>query len=141
MNGRRIPVEEGCLIWHPHSQLERFISTVRAAKNVDVIISPREIDVCFVRVEELKDVKLGRRGKLFSYTNCNFPPPGGNYKGSIPYGLALVVLDEGIIITSRLSETDSSKLKIGMPVELFLETLHKDRDGNEIIAFAYKPSA
>ena len=87
----------------------------------------------------MEDVKIGRRGKLYTFTNCFYQAPGGHYKGKIPYGMGMVLLEEDIIIATRLTETDTSKMKAGMDVRLVLETFYEDAGGNEVVFFAYEP--
>ncbi|MBI2917608.1 MAG: Zn-ribbon domain-containing OB-fold protein [Chloroflexi bacterium] len=88
--------------------------------------------------ETTEPVVLGTRGKLFSYTNVNHAVPGG-YKGKIPFGVGTVDLPEGVRVTTRLTEHDTSKLRKGMEVELVLEPLFEDEQGNELVGFAFKP--
>ena len=137
MKGEKIPVDRG-LFSIPTSG-ELFYLNGSKCTNCGRYFFPtvRRCKKC--AGQEIEDVKIGRRGKLYSYTNSNYPPPGESYKGKIPYGLGLVALSEGIIIPARLTESDTSKLNVGMEVELTVEVLYKDNDDNEIICYAYKP--
>ncbi len=42
--------------------------------------------------------------------------------------------------SATIPEPDPKKLTFGMPVEMFTEKVHTDRDGNEIIAFKFRPA-
>lgn len=82
MNGRRIPVEEGLFDMAPTFPAgEVYLNGTRCNK-CGRYYFPKRNRCMLCSSEELKDVKLGRRGKLFSYTNCNFPPPGGTIRGA-----------------------------------------------------------
>ena len=91
--------------------------------------------------ENLESIALGRKGKLYSYTiNRNRPP--GDYKGPEPFqpfAVGLVELPEGISIVSVLTDCDFDKLEVGMGLELSIEELYKDEDGNTVITYKFRP--
>ena len=92
------------------------------------------------RVCENKDllpVEMGRKGKIFSYTVCHFPPPGGKYKGYFPYTVGVVALEEGILIPARIVTKGTEVLRMGADVELCLDSW-KDQGDNEIVCYAYR---
>ena len=37
-------------------------------------------------------------------------------------------------------EPDPKNLRFGMPVEMFTEVVHTDKDGTEVIAFKFRPA-
>ena len=88
--------------------------------------------------ETTEELLLGPRGKLYSFTNVNFPGPGG-YKGPIPYGIGKIDLTQGSRVMSLLTEHDPDKIKVGMDMELVVEKLFDDEEGNEVIGFKFKP--
>ena len=90
---------------------------------------------CFA--EEMEEEPLGRRGKVYSYTIVHHATPG--YKGPIPYAVGAVELPGGIVILSPLTQCQLDQLKIGMDVELVLEKLYEDENGNEVISYKFKP--
>ena len=90
---------------------------------------------CFV--EEMEEVALSKRGKIYSYTIVHHETPG--YSGPLPYAVGAVELPEGIVILSPLTQCAFEKLKIGRDVELVLEKLHHDEDGNEVISYKFRP--
>jgi uncharacterized protein len=84
-----------------------------------------------------EELLLSKRGKLFSFSNVNNPVPEG-YKGPIPYGVGSVEVD-GTRIMCYITEWDPAKLKINMDMELVIEPLFVDDDGNEVIGFKFRP--
>lgn len=85
------------------------------------------------------ELSLSTRGKLYSFTNVHNAPPEG-YKGPIPYGVGSVEVD-GVRIMCNISEPDPSKLSIGMEMELVVDALFVDDDGNRVVGFWFRPAA
>jgi uncharacterized OB-fold protein len=138
---RKVPVEPS-LFDIPASPDEPLLLNGSICTTCGRYFFPR-VERCHLcgSTENVKNTKLGRKGKIWTYTNCCYAPPGGGYKGKVPFGLGLVALDEGIIICTRINETDTSKLKVGMETELMLETLYTDDEGNDVVCFTYNPKA
>lgn len=90
---------------------------------------------CFT--ENVEEVALSKRGKIYSFTIVRNVTPG--YTGPIPYAVGAIELPEGIIILSPLTQCDFSKLEVGQDVELVLERLFIDENGNEVISYKFKP--
>jgi hypothetical protein len=90
----------------------------------------------------MEDVELSRRGKLYNYTIIRNRPPG-NYKGPddpfIPFAVGFVELPEGIRILSPLTGCDIEDVRIGMEVELTVEELYDDDEGNQVMAYKFRP--
>jgi uncharacterized OB-fold protein len=59
----------------------------------------------------------------------------------VPYGVGYVELDGLIRVEARLTESDPEKLVIGMEMELVLERLGVDDDGNDVVTYAFAPAA
>lgn len=91
--------------------------------------------------EDMEEVALSKRGKVYSYTANRYRPPG-DYIGPdpyVPFAVGLVELPEGLRILSPLKDCDINSVKIGMDVELVVEKLHQDADGNDVITFRFRP--
>ena len=90
---------------------------------------------------DLETITLSRTGKLYSYTiDWNKPP--GDYKGPEPFqpfAVGLVELPEGVRILSVLSDCDFEQLSIGMDLELQVEELCEDEEGNSVVTYKFKP--
>jgi len=63
-------------------------------------------------------------------------PPGSLIEA--PYVVAQVELPERVIVTSVLSDCDVDSVRVDMPVELVLEKVKEDDEGNDVVAFKFK---
>jgi uncharacterized protein len=89
---------------------------------------------------KLQEKPLSRRGTLWTYTVIRHKPPG-DYRGPVPFvpfGLGLVELPDGIRVMSPL-QCDIDKISIGMELELEVYPLYTDENGNEVMAFRFRP--
>ena len=89
----------------------------------------------------MRETLLSQRGELVSFTIQRFPPPPpykvtGDFK---PYGVGMIELAEGVIVTSILTESNPDNLKVGMTMELVLDTFFANEDGNPVISYKFKP--
>jgi uncharacterized protein len=93
----------------------------------------------------MAELPLPRRGTLVSWTTQGFPP-SSDYMGDPtgesfePYGIGLVQLDDTVRVESRLTECDPRKLDFGMEVVLRIVPFYVDKDGDEIVTFAFAPA-
>lgn len=90
---------------------------------------------------KVEDASFGPRGKLWSCAVQNYPPPPpAKYEEPYtPYALGVVDLAEGLRVVGRISTDDPEGLKVGVDVELVLEKLYHDEDGNEVITWKFRP--
>ncbi|MFH1484481.1 MAG: OB-fold domain-containing protein [Chloroflexota bacterium] len=91
--------------------------------------------------EDLTGLTLGRQGKLWSYTVIRHrpPPPYVGPEPFVPFGVGWVELPEGVRVLSALTGCDVDKLKAGMDLELVIERLCEDEEGNEIMTYRFRP--
>lgn len=87
----------------------------------------------------LEEVELSQRGKIASFTVAMQPPGGGFYKGSVPYAYGCVDLPEGVRVETLFTGCDFGDLKVGAEVQLVIERLYTDDEGNEITTYKFKP--
>src|SRR5690349_7464246 len=92
---------------------------------------------------DMTEVLLPRRGTLVAWTTQGFPPgapdSGATGRDFVPFGVALVQLDDVIRVEGRLTENDPAKLEFGMDVELTMVPFTTDENGDEIVTFAFQP--
>ena len=90
------------------------------------------------QASDLKEVKLSSRGKIFSHTVV-MQKPVSNYRGPVPYAFGWVELPDGVRVETLFTGCELQDLRIGMDVELVIETLYQDNDGREIICHKFRP--
>jgi uncharacterized OB-fold protein len=81
---------------------------------------------------EFRDVELSRTGHIWSYTNACYQPPTPYVAADPfePFAIAAVQLEKEqmVVLGQVVTGTGVEELKVGMPVELVLETLHETDD-------------
>ncbi len=91
---------------------------------------------------ELAEVPLGRRGKLWSFTNNCYPPPAPYVATDPfePYAIAAVELpEEKIVILGQVEPgIGVDQLEAGMEMELVLGPLYEDEE-HEYLIWKWRP--
>jgi uncharacterized OB-fold protein len=92
----------------------------------------------------MDEVKLSRKGKLYSFTKIKVKPP--HYIGPVPYLAGIVELPEKEKIRTLLTDCDQNSLQIGMDMELVIESIGKSIEvigphpaGTEILGWKFRP--
>ena len=92
--------------------------------------------------EEFETVELSRRGTVWSYTDAQYQPPAPYVAPTEPYepfALAAVELGEGITVLGQVAEGYGvGDLRVGAEVEIVVETLHADDEG-DLLIWRWKP--
>lgn len=92
--------------------------------------------------EELEEVTLGRRGRVWSYTTNHYAPPAPfvTPEPFVPYTIVAVELpDEQMVVLGQLAEgADPGALTVGTEVELVLGILYED-DEHEYVVWKWRP--
>ena len=134
---KQLPIEEG-LFTLPASpgELERLIAS--NCPHCGETVFPRKETCPHCYRGGMKEVLLGPRGRLYSYTVVWRAPEG--FLGPVPYALVVVDFPEKVLAQSiMVDDCDLSSLKIGMEVKLVVEAVAEDGAGNEIVAFKFRP--
>lgn len=84
-----------------------------------------------------EEVRVSNRGTLWTYSIVHQSMPGI----PVPYVAAIVDLPEGISVRCTLVdvEPDPARLSFGMPVEMVTRKVREDKEGNDVIAFFFRP--
>ncbi len=85
----------------------------------------------------IMEVKLSRKGKLYTYTEVYQKPP--DYAGPAPYFLGRVLLPEGVFILTQLKVDNKAELRMNGEMELAVEPLYYDEEGKEVKGYKFKP--
>jgi uncharacterized OB-fold protein len=92
--------------------------------------------------EAFEQTELGRRGTVWSYTDAQYQPPPPYVPASDPYrpfALVAVELPEGMVVLGQVAEGYGvDDLRVGAEVELVVETLYTDDEGDRSI-WRWKP--
>ena len=91
--------------------------------------------------KSVEDVLLSRKGKLHSFTVNHYPPPIFHKPDPfVPYSLGAIELPEGIRVTSIIGEEyNQDNLQVGMDMEMTIDKLYEDKDGNEVVSWRFLP--
>ncbi len=90
-----------------------------------------------------ESVPLSRTGRIWSYTNACYqpPPPFVSPQPFVPFAIAAVELaaERMIVLGQVASGVEVGQLKVGMPMELVLETLYSEGELDKLV-WKWKPS-
>lgn len=137
---RKIPITEGLFTW---SDGEPHLIGGRC-KSCGSYFFPKNYVVhkpgC--RQWEVEEVLLSTRGKLRSYTWHYYQPPAPFRSPDpfVPYGIGLVELPEGIRVFGIMTGCELKDLRTGMDMELVVEKLYNDEEGNECLTWKFRPA-
>lgn len=137
---KRIAVEEG--LWAiPSSPGEKAHLIGSKCLSCGELYFPRKKKGLCIHCQQrsLEDVLLSSKGKIVSFSVVVQSPAGGFYKGPVPYAYGVVELPEGVELLS-LFTGNLGELEVGMEVELVIEKLFDDDEGNEITTYKFIPT-
>jgi len=134
----RIPVKDGLFTFAQNSKDGPQLIASKCPSCSEIFFPRRKIcQNC--QASNLKEITLNSRGKIFSYTVV-MQQPVSNYRGPVPYAFGWVELPEGVRVETLYTGCELEDLRIGMDVELVVETLHHDTEGREIICHKFRPA-
>lgn len=85
---------------------------------------------------DFETFRLSRRGRIWSYTDSQYQPPAPYIAPTpfVPYAIAAVELDQGLIVLGRLTAgVGCDHVAVGDEVQLDVETLYTDDEGERTI--------
>lgn len=93
--------------------------------------------------DDLVEVELSRRGRVWSYTDAQYQPPPPYIPRTEPYepfGLVAVELEhEGIVVLGQLADGFGvDDVSVGSEVELVVEELYEEGD-ESIVTYRFRP--
>jgi uncharacterized OB-fold protein len=134
---RVIPIKEG---WFhiPESATDKpYLIGSRCEKCGYIAFPKATICRSCMRDDTMREVHIGRKGKLDTFTISMQGPPGF----AAPYIQAFVTLEEGIRIFTHIEgcKPEPDALKIGQELELVIGKIKTDAQGNDVIGWKFKP--
>jgi len=100
---------------------------------------PRRVVCARCLAQDCEDVQLGPRGTLYTWTYVHFPLFGAKRAEHGGYAVGQVDLPEGPRVQSVLSGGPDD-FRIGMPMQLELETLRESKQGEDVVIFRFRPA-
>jgi uncharacterized OB-fold protein len=89
--------------------------------------------------QELEEIRLSNEGELYAFSVIHQSFPGI----PVPYVAATVDLPEGVSVRATVTGLDANnpdpKDWLGKKVELYTEKVYSDREGNDVIAYRFRP--
>jgi len=136
----QIPAVEGAFTW-PSAE-PCFI--VSRCKKCGTVSFPKSAVCRNPKCKDKTDVEettLTRIGKLMSYSLVCYPPPPPFVASQpfTPFAVGEVEFPEGIAILGQMAGCKYEDLRIGVEVETIVDKLYEDEDGNEIVAWKFRP--
>ena len=93
---------------------------------------------------ELEEVELSRTGTLWSWTTNHYqpPPPYVSPEPFEPYTVAAVELarERMVVLGQLAADVDPATLEAGLEMELVVETLFEDEEGEHVV-WKWRPLA
>ena len=84
-----------------------------------------------------EEVHLSRNGQLYVWSIVHQSMPGV----PVPYVVGIVDLPEGVSVRCNLIDVapEPSAIRFGMAVEMTTSVSQQDREGNDVVAFYFRP--
>lgn len=128
----RFPVREGIFRETP----DGGVLLANRCKSCGQILFPKAHICLSCFSDNMEELPLSRRGKLYSYTigrmaSSHFMPP---------YALGYIDMPEGVRVFAplKIEESEYGQLRIGMEMEVTIEKLWEEGD-KEVIGWKFKP--
>jgi scaffold protein (connect acetoacetyl-CoA thiolase and HMG-CoA synthase) len=113
------------------------LKAVRCNNCGRVFFPPRGVcSVCHRKsIGKMECLNLKGEGEVFSFTVVHEAP--SQFEILKPYVVVMVKMDEGVMLTSQLTDSDPKGVKIGMRVKATLRRLGEDGPSG-VIYYGYK---
>jgi uncharacterized OB-fold protein len=113
------------------------LKAVRCGNCGKVFFPPRVVcSVCHRKsIGKMECMNLKGEGEVYSYTVVHEAP--SQFEVLKPYVVAMVKMDEGVMLTSQLIDSDPKGVEIGMRVRTTLRRIGEDGPGG-VIYYGYK---
>jgi uncharacterized OB-fold protein len=135
---KRIPIEEGLFHEPVSSEEEPYLVGSRCSLCGCVTFPKMQICPRCAKKDVMVEEHLCGRGKIDTFTIVNAALPG--FKA--PCIQAYVTLEDGPRIWTLITGVEAAEkaLKIGMDVQLVVEKVREDAQGNEVVSYQFRPA-
>jgi len=89
-------------------------------------------------VDQMEPIRLSDKGEVYIWSIVHQSAPGIK----TPYIAAIVDLPEGVAVRANVEgiEAEPKNMRFGMPVQMYTEVVRQDREGNDIVAYKFRPA-
>jgi uncharacterized OB-fold protein len=134
---RRLPIEPGFFtIPEERGEAPRLLGSRCTA--CGEVFFPRRVVCARCLHTGCEDVELGPGGTLYTWTYVHMPFFGRKEADRVGYGVGQVDLPEGPRVQAVLSGGPDD-FAVGMAMELELEPLRQNAEGEELVIFRFRP--
>ncbi len=140
-NKKQVPVDES-LFKMPTSAKDPGHLIGSKCSNCGEVFFPKRKVCAKCSQESLEAIPLSRRGRVYTSTVVRrAPPPPYKLSGNfIHFGLGHVELPEGVLVPTVFTGCDTSEpLPIGTEVEMIVDKLEEDEEGNDVMIYKFRP--
>jgi uncharacterized OB-fold protein len=133
----RIPIEPGffSIPDDPSESPRLYGSRCRACGEA---FFPRRVVCAKCLHQGCDDIELGPRGTLYTYTYVRLPLFGSQRADAGGYGVGQIDLPEGPRVQAVLFGGPGD-FRIGQAMQLELEALRKNKEGQDVMIFRFRP--
>lgn len=131
----KVPIKEG--LFKPPTNGEQGYLIGSRCKSCGEHFHPTRVVCANCYSREQEEVVLGRRGTISTYTIVRTVYPGAPV--TPPFVTAVVELPENVQVLSMITDIDMDSVEIGTEVELYFWKTGDDDQGNEVMAYAFRP--
>ncbi len=132
---RKVPIREGLFKVSTNGQEGYLIGS--KCRSCGEYFHPRRVVCANCYSEDMQEVALSRRGRIYTYTIARTGYPGAMV--TPPFITAEVELPEKLHVVSLITGIDFDRVEIGREVELYFWKTGEDDQGNEVMAYAFRP--
>jgi hypothetical protein len=132
---KRVPIKEE-VFKVPSDGEEGYLIGSRC-KGCGEYFHPKRLVCANCYSEDMEEVALSKWGKIHTYTISRVSYPGTPV--TAPFVTGEVELPERVTALSLITDIDLDKVEIGTEVELYFWKTGEDEQGNEVMAYAFRP--
>lgn len=138
MSKTRIPVAEGLFT---DGDQPRLVGSRCKSCNIPYFPASAVCRNPDCKKPDLVEATFGPTGVIWSCARQDYEPPAPvQYdKPFVPYAMGVIDLDDGLRVLGRIATDKPEDVAPGMKVELIVAPLAHDADGNELVAWQFRP--
>lgn len=117
---------------------EPYLSGVKCRNCGVIYTGERRACANCMAIDQFEQLHLSKKGTVYNWTIVYQSAPGIK----TPYIGAIVDLEGGGTVRCNIEgiEPDPKNMRFDLPVEMYTEVIRQDREGNDIVAYKFRPA-